>query len=76
MKSIGETIFFNCAGLYGQWLGYSKGWQYLVIFWFLVIVSTWLRNKPRWSKLVQTSIQSAGLIILVLFLLNVLSLGT
>ncbi|MGB6064758.1 MAG: hypothetical protein WBG50_08105 [Desulfomonilaceae bacterium] len=76
MKSIGETIFFNCAGLYGQWLGYGKGWPYLVIFWFLIIASIWLRNKQRWSKLVQTSIQSAWLIILVLFLLNVLTTGT
>ncbi len=76
MKSIGEALLLNCAGLYGQWLGYSKGWQYLVIFWLLIIASIWLRDKPRWSQLVQTSIQSAWLIILALFLLRVLTWGT
>ena len=76
MKSIGEAILFNCTGLYGQWLGYCKGWPYLVIFWLLVIVTIWLRNRPRWSKLAHTSIQTAWLIILALFLLNVLTRAT
>jgi hypothetical protein len=75
MKSIGELLLFHCAGLYGQWLGYCKGWPFLMIFWLLVTALIWIRDSPRWSQLLQTSIQGAWLIVLALFSLNVLTWG-
>lgn len=73
MKSFGELLLFHIAGLYGQWLGYCQGWPYLAVFWLVVTALIWLRDRPRWSQLLQTSIQSSWLIILMLFSLNILT---
>jgi hypothetical protein len=59
MKSIGELLLFHCMGLYGQWLGYCKGWPFLVAFWFFVTALIWLRESQRWSQLLQTSVQGS-----------------
>jgi len=75
MKSLGELVLFHCVGLYGQWLGYCKGWPFLVIFWFVITALIWFKESPRWSKLAQTSVQSSWLIILALFSLNILAWG-
>ena len=46
MKSIGELLLFHCVGLYGQWLGYCKGWPFLITFWLFVTALIWLRESP------------------------------
>jgi hypothetical protein len=75
MKSIGELLVFHCVGLYGQWLGYCKGWPFLITFWFFVTALIWLKEAPRWSQLLETSVQGSCLIVLVLFALNFLNWG-
>jgi hypothetical protein len=72
MKSLAKLAVFQCVGFFGQWLGYCKGWLYLVIFWWLVLAVIYLSDTPRWSKIVQTGIQSAALVILLLIFFNVI----
>jgi hypothetical protein len=74
MKSLLGAVAFQCLGFLGQWLGYCKGLTFLIVFWWLLIVVLYLFDFPRWSQLVQTAIQTAALIILLLFSFNVLSL--
>ncbi len=72
MKSLAELAVFQCVGFFGQWLGYCKGWPYLVIFWWLLMAVVYLSDIPRWSQLVQTGIQTAALVILLLFSFNII----
>jgi hypothetical protein len=73
MKSLAGSAMFQCAGFFGQWLGYCKGWPYLLAFWALFMAVIYLWDIPRWSKIVQTGIQTAALVILLLFTFNVLT---
>ena len=73
MKSLASAALFQCVGFFGQWLGYCKGWPYLIIFWALIMAVIYLWEIPRWSQIVQTGIQTAALIILLLFVFNVLT---
>ncbi len=75
MRGIASLIVFHSAGFFGQWLGYGKGVLYLLIFWALIMGLIWLGDKSRWSQLVQTGVQSAGLVILLLFALKCLKWG-
>ncbi len=74
MKSLFGAVAFQCLGFLGQWLGYCKGLTFLIVFWCLLIAVLYSWNFPRWSQLVQTAIQTAALIILLLFSFNILSL--
>ena len=66
MKSLAELAMFQCVGFFGQWLGYFKGWPYVVIFWGFLMAVIYLSDSPRWWKIVQTGIQSAALVVLLL----------
>ena len=72
MKSLAGLAVFQCVGLFGQWLGYCKGWPYLVIFWWLLMAVVYLSDIPRWSQLVQTGMQTAALVILLLLSFNII----
>ena len=74
MKSLLGAVVFQCLGFLGQWLGYCKGLTFLIVFWWLLIAVLYSWDIPRWSQLVQTAIQTAALIILLLFSFNILSL--
>ena len=73
MKSLAGSALFQCVGFFGQWLGYCKGWPYLIVFWALFMAAIYLQNFPRWSQIVQTGVQTAALVILLLFAFNVLT---
>ncbi len=75
MQSIAALVVLHLTGLYGQWLGYHRGLVFLVAFWGLAILVVWLSDHARWLKITQTGVQSAGLVILLLFRLNILSWG-
>ena len=66
MKSLLELVIFQCVGFFGQWLGYCKDWPYLIAFWWLLIAVIYSSKSPRWWKIVQTGLQSAVLVILLL----------
>ncbi len=66
MKSLAELVMFQCLGFFGQWLGYCKDWPYLIAFWWLLMAVIYLSDSPRWWKIVQTGIQTAALVILLL----------
>lgn len=72
MWSILETVILHVIGIYGQWLGYSKGWLHLIGFWVLMVVLVWLGEKPHWSRVVQVGVQTVWFGVLVLFLLGIL----
>jgi hypothetical protein len=75
MRGIAALIVFHVTGFFGQWLAYRQGTIYLLIFWALILGLIWLGDKSRWSQLVQTGVQAAGLTILLLFALGVLKWG-
>ncbi len=72
MKSLAESAMFQCVGYFGQWLGYCKDWLCLIAFWWLLIAVIYLSDSPRWLKIVQTGIQSAPLVILLLVSFNII----
>ncbi|HTY24533.1 MAG TPA: hypothetical protein VMC85_15455 [Desulfomonilaceae bacterium] len=73
MKSLACAALFQFVGLLGQWLGYCKGLPFLIVFWWLLMAVVYLSDIPRWSQLLQTGIQTATLIILLLFSFNILT---
>jgi hypothetical protein len=73
MKSLAGSAMFQCVGFFGQWLGYCKDWPYLIAFWALFMAVIYLWDMPRWSKIVQTGIQTAALVVLLFFAFNVLT---
>lgn len=73
MKSSFGTAAFQCLGFLGQWLGFCKGLPFLIVFWALLMAVIYLWHFSRWSQLLQTGIQTAALIILLLFWFKVLT---